>query len=46
MFIADLSRMYQLLKSIPDGIKHMTKELEEHIKETGELQSFIALSPC
>ncbi|XP_071811971.1 cullin-2-like [Apostichopus japonicus] len=33
--LEDLSRMYQLLKSVPDGIKHMTKELEDHIKETG-----------
>lgn len=33
--LQDLFRMYQLLKSVPDGLKHMTKEFEDHIKETG-----------
>ncbi|XP_065839949.1 cullin-2-like [Oscarella lobularis] len=31
----DLSRMYQLLKPIPEGLKVILTELESHIQETG-----------
>ena len=34
--LLDLSRMYQLLKPIPEGLKVILTELESHIQETGK----------